>query len=116
MNISASVKRPALVLAASLATAMLAAGPAAAEGYTITIKGHRFDPENLEVPAGQRFQITVVNQDPTPEEFESNEFHVEKLVNGNSKIIVFVGPLKPGTYGYFGDFNPDTAQGTLTAK
>jgi len=29
---------------------------------------------------------------------------------------VFVGPLKPGRYPFFGDFNADTAQGALLVR
>jgi hypothetical protein len=29
---------------------------------------------------------------------------------------VFVGPLRPGTYPYFGEFHMDTAKGTLIAE
>ncbi len=83
---------------------------------TIIIKDHRFEPAELTVPAGQKIKLTVDNQDPTPEEFESNDLNREKVVAGNKKIIVFIGPLKPGTYKYFGDFHNKTAQGTITAQ
>jgi hypothetical protein len=42
--------------------------------------------------------------------------HREKLVAAGSTIKVHLGPLKPGTYHFFGDFHQDTAQGVLTAK
>lgn len=87
-----------------------------AADFTITIKDHKFSPEELVVPAGEKIRLTVVNQDPTPEEFESHDLGREKIINGNSKGIVFIGPLKPGTYGYFGEFNMDTAQGKIIAK
>ena len=34
------------------------------------------------VPANKRIQLTVVNDDPTPEEFESKEMKVEKVIPG----------------------------------
>jgi hypothetical protein len=37
-------------------------------------------------------------------------------VPGKGKIIVMVGPLKPGKYEFFGEFNMDTAQGALIAE
>lgn len=104
----------ALSAAALLATAAMPA--LAAESFTITIKDHKFSPETLEVPAGTKIKLLVVNEDPTPEEFESNDLMREKIINGNSKAVVFIGPLEPGEYGYFGEFNMDTAKGTIVAK
>jgi len=81
--------------------------------FDIVIKDHQFHPARLEVPAGVKVKLIVDNQDPTPEEFESYEFNREKVIMGNSKASVFVGPLKAGEYPFFGEFNPETAQGTL---
>lgn len=117
MKCFASPKRFATTLALPLAAVVLVGAPALAkDGYTVTIKDHKFDPASIEAPAGERFQLTVVNEDPTPEEFESHDFHVEKIVGGNSTIKVSVGPLEPGEYKFFGEMHDHTAQGTLTVK
>jgi plastocyanin len=84
--------------------------------YTLIIRQHRFEPAELEIPAGKKIALVVKNLDATPEEFESIELHREKVVAGGSEITVYVGPLKPGRYEFFGDFNPDTARGHLIAK
>lgn len=84
--------------------------------FELVIKNHVFVPTSLTVPANTKFKLLVKNQDPTPEEFESYELHREKVVLGNSEIVVFIGPLDPGTYPFFGDFNQSTARGTLVAK
>lgn len=84
--------------------------------YTIVIKDHQFDPASLTIPAGQKIKLTVDNQDPTVEEFESFDLNREKVVSGNKKIIVFIGPLKQGSYKYFGDFHQKTAQGLIVAQ
>lgn len=84
--------------------------------YTLTIKNHRYEPTTLRVPADTKIKIKIVNSDSTPEEFESSDFNREKIVMPNSSITVFVGPLKAGKYGFFGDFHQDTAQGTLIAE
>jgi Cupredoxin-like domain len=68
------------------------------------------------VPAGTKVRLTIRNDDATPEEFESTELHREKVVPPGQQIIVIVGPLDAGTYGFFGDFHKDTAQGKLIAK
>jgi hypothetical protein len=88
----------------------------AADDLVLTIKDHKFTPETLEVPAGQKLKIRVVNQDPTPEEFESYELNREKIIAGNSEAVIFINPLKAGTYPFFGEFNMDTAKGQLVAK
>jgi len=82
---------------------------------TILIKNHQFNPSQLSVPAGQKLQITVDNQDPTPEEFESFDLDREQVVEGNKKIIVYIGPLKPGTYKYWADFHKDST-GVIVAQ
>ena len=83
---------------------------------TLGVRDHRFEPAELNVPADVKFKLMVHNYDPTPEEFESAELRREKVVPGNDEIVVFIGPLKPGTYPFFGDFHQDTAQGHLIAK
>jgi plastocyanin len=86
------------------------------EPYTIVIKDHLFSPVPLTIPAGQKIRLNVENHDPTVEEFESYDLNREKIVSGNKKIIVFIGPLKQGTYKYFGDFHQKTAQGIIVAQ
>lgn len=98
--------------------ATLLAGAHAADVYeaTLTIQGHRFVPAEMKVPAGRKIKLTVINKDATAEEFESYELNREKVVAGNGRIIVYVGPLRPGRYPYFGEFHMDTAQGVLVAE
>jgi hypothetical protein len=90
--------------------------PAVAQDLVITIKDHKFSPSELKVPANKRVIITVVNDDPTPEEFESNEMKVEKVIPGKSKGTVRIGPLAPGRYPFFGEFHEATAQGVVIAE
>ena len=99
-----------------LALVILAPALARAEDYTVTIKDHRFSPAELKVPANKRLIITVVNDDPTAEEFESKELKVEKVIAGKSKGTVRIGPLKPGRYPFFGEFHEATAQGAVIAE
>jgi len=105
-----------LVLALFAAYALGAAPASAQETYIIVIKDHSMNPAELEVPAGQKIKLLVDNQDPTPEEFESHSLNREKVIAGNSKATIFIGPLKPGSYEFFGDFHQATAQGRIVAK
>ena len=90
--------------------------PANKNVYTITIKDHIFTPDEIRVPAGEKIKLIVDNQDPTPEEFESDDFRREKIIAGHSKATIFVGPLEPGKYHFFGEFNLDKANGYLIAE
>lgn len=84
--------------------------------YTLTIKDHQFTPAELAVPANQQFKLIVENQDITPEEFESHDLNREKIVTGNGKITLNIGPLAPGQYHYVGEFHEDTAKGIIVAS
>jgi hypothetical protein len=101
-----------LALICDHATVALAQDPP----YTLTIKDHKFQPAEIEIPADKKIVLTVKNDDPTPEEFESVELRREKVVPGGDQITVYIGPLKPGRYEFFGDFNPATARGHIVAK
>ena len=92
--------------------------PAFAEtpSFNVVIKDHTFSPETTIVPAGEKVKLIIDNQDPTPEEFESRDMNREKIIKGNTKKTIFIGPLKPGAYRYFGEFHEDTARGTVIAK
>lgn len=82
----------------------------------LTVRDHRFVPTDVEVPAGVKVQIVVRNEDPTAEEFESDSLRREKVVPPGQSITVYVGPLKAGSYEFYGDFHQDTARGHLIAK
>ena len=84
--------------------------------YHLQIRNHLFYPDVLTVPAGIRFKLIIQNEDPSPEEFESFELNREKVIMGGATATVFIGPLKAGTYPFFGEFNPETAQGKMIAQ
>jgi plastocyanin len=83
---------------------------------SITIRGHKFEPAELHVPAGKRILLTVVNADPLSEEFDSSALKVEKVIAGKSEGIVRIAPLKPGTYDFVGEYHEETAKGRVIAE
>jgi len=87
-----------------------------ASSLKLVIKDHQFVPAELNIPSGTKIRLVVENHDATPEEFESYELNREKIIAGNSKTTVFIGPLEPGRYPFFGEFNPATAQGAIIVK
>lgn len=105
------------ILAVALSAALTCAGAQAAEPeVSLVIKNHRFEPAEVKVPAGQRVKLIVSNQDPTPEEFESHSLNREKVIPGGTKGSVYIGPLKPGRYDFFGEYNEATAKGVVVAE
>lgn len=84
--------------------------------YSLVLKDHMYSPSELKIPADTKVHIKVTNQDATPEEFESTEFNRESIVLPGQTIDVYVGPLKAGTYRFFGDFHQNTAQGHLVVE
>lgn len=103
---------------AALAAALLCAGPRAGEATEVElrIQNHLFDPAELVVPADTKVRVRIRNLDATPEEFESWELNREKVILGGESTVIFVGPLPPGEYPFFGEFNPKTAQGKLIVQ
>jgi plastocyanin len=103
-------------LASVFAVSLLGPAVVQAEDYLLVIKNHRFQPAELRVPAGKRVKLVIHNQDGTAEEFESHDLRREKIIPGNSKASIWVGPLPAGEYGFFGEFHEQTAKGKLIAK
>ena len=112
------VLRRITVLAALVTLGLGSASASAQEVLTanISIKNHQFYPSQIKVPAGKPLKLVVTNLDRTPEEFESDQMKFEKIVQGGGRITVFVAPLKPGQYNFFGEFNLKTAQGWIIAQ
>jgi hypothetical protein len=59
---------------------------AADDTITLSIQDHRFDPAQLDVPAGK------------------------------GQATISIGPLKPDTYEFAGEYHEGTAQGQIVAK
>lgn len=86
---------------------------AATPEFTLEIRDHLFFPSELVIPAQTKVRLRIINHDPTPEEFESFELNREKVILGGGTATLFIGPLKPGVYPFFGEFYPKTAQGRV---
>jgi len=106
--------RPALVCAALLVLPF--ATQAADPEFSILIRNHKFDPAELHVPAGQKIKLVVRNEDKTAEEFESKPLKREKIIQGGTTAIISLGPLKPGSYPFAGEYHEDSAKGVIIAE
>ncbi len=83
---------------------------------SLVIRDHVFVPAEIRAPAGKKVLLAVENRDATAEEFESFELNREKVIPPKAKGHVFVGPLAPGRYPFFGDFHEATARGVLIVE
>ncbi|MBA2126431.1 cupredoxin domain-containing protein [Hyphomicrobium methylovorum] len=107
----------ALVFAASSGFLLSSSAQASdEETFEISIKDHKFEPSKLTFPAGKRIKLIVKNLDPTPEEFESNDLNIEKIIPGNTEAIIRIKPIDPGVYIFFGEFNEATAKGHIIVE
>jgi hypothetical protein len=125
MPTAARPARRAILLAALFAPLAiplaipLAAGGAmaqnAAPSFTLTLKDGAWAPQELEVPANQKFELRVVNAGTRSAEFESKDMRREKVIPAGQTAVISAGPLKPGSYEFFDDFNPK-ARGRIVAR
>jgi len=79
-------------IAASLfaTTTLIAFSSHAEDALTmeIVVKDHVFSPAEMKLPKGKVVMLTIKNDDPTPMEFESKPFKLEKPIKGNSSAVV----------------------------
>jgi plastocyanin len=95
-----------------------AAARAAAEPLEVhlTLKNHRFDPQEVRVKGDGGIKLVVKNEDPSIEEFESPALRKEKKILGGHTLEMSFPFIKPGTYEFYGEFHADTAKGTLIVE
>jgi len=101
----------------ALLTFLLAASAALAETPTanLSIRNRVFEPKEVSVPAGQKVELRVRNEDAAAAEFESHELHREKVVPAGQEVVLNIGPLRAGRYEFYDDFNPKS-RGHIVAK
>src|ERR671930_1409780 len=95
------------IVAIALAALSVASVHAVAQEFNVVIRDHKFEPQEIRVPAGKRISIYINNEDASPEEFESRTLKVEKVIPGKSKGVVRIGPLDPGSYEVKGELNAE---------
>jgi hypothetical protein len=57
----------------------------------------------------------VRNATRRPAEFESAELNREKVIPAGTSATIYIGPLSPGSYPFFDDFQ-QSRRGTIIAK
>jgi hypothetical protein len=109
------LRRLLLSFAAMLSLTSSVAVRAELPEFELILRQHLFYPQRLQVPAGQKFRLVIRNQDDSPEEFDSFDLNREKVLFPGRRTIIYIGPLEPGIYSFFGEFHPNQAKGQIHA-
>ena len=83
---------------------------------TVIIRNHRFNPSEIDVPAGNDVVIEIRNEDASSEEFDLRALSFSTIVFGNDSETVRLLDVQKGRYPFFGDYHSGTAQGVLVAE
>jgi hypothetical protein len=100
---------PLPILITALLASLTAQG-AGDQSFELSLKEHKFSPQELTIPAEKRVKLTIKNLDATPAEFESHNFKAEKIVPAGQPLY---GTAEGGTYLFVDE---DQTKGTLIAK
>ncbi|GLX77095.1 hypothetical protein tinsulaeT_04350 [Thalassotalea insulae] len=84
--------------------------------FHLTLENHLFFPAEIEIPAGKKVKLIIFNKDAEAEEFDSFDLNREKVIFPGRKSTIYIGPLPPGDYEFFGEYNPNTATGKVIVK
>ena len=106
------------------ALAMLAVGTAAGHAVAadalaevpLVIEANRFLPDEVRVKAGASFVLVITNRDRGPEEFESHDLRIEKVIPPGKTVRLRLPALKAGTYPFVGEYHEQTAKGRIVAE
>lgn len=102
---AALLSQPALVTTARAETPV----------FKLSIRDQKFEPAELVVPVDQKIELHVTNAGTAAVEFESSDLRREKVIAPGQTAILYLGPLRAGTYKFFDDFRPST-RGQLIAR
>ncbi len=81
--------------------------------FDMTIKDHKFTPNEIHVAAGKAAVINLKNEDSTAEEFDSDALAIEKVIPGGRSGVIRLRPLDKGSYPFVGEYFQDTAKGVI---
>ena len=114
--------RPCAALLAGVTLVCFAPAPSpvgaadAPAELVLIIENNRFQPEEIKVKAGAPFLLVITNKDKGPEEFESHDLRIEKVIPAGKTIRLKVPALKRGSYGFVGEYHEKTAKGRILAE
>ena len=89
----------------------VAANATDASTIEVTLQNSAFSPTEVKVAANTAVILKFINKDAAAAEIEAKDLNIEKVVVGNSEIIVRVRPLKPGKYLFVNEYKEDVTKG-----
>ncbi|MDE2445461.1 MAG: cupredoxin domain-containing protein [Alphaproteobacteria bacterium] len=98
---------------------LLAAATAQAEEivtYETTLKDATFSVAEIKVPAGKPFIIKLNNANAAAAELEAKDLKIEKIVAGNSSIVVRVKAMEAGKYLFVDEYQESIAKGYIIVE
>jgi len=84
--------------------------------FEVVVRDGVFIPARIEVPAGRRVKLVLINEGPGPLEFENDEMRIEKVLNAGARSFVVLPKLKSGQYDFADEYNPITGEFSVIAK
>ncbi|WP_100642089.1 cupredoxin domain-containing protein [Alteromonas facilis] len=84
--------------------------------FRLELRENTFTPSELVIPANTKVRLVITNMDDTAEEFDSFDLNRERVIFANSSSTIFIGPLPPGRYEYFGEYHPVSARGFVVVE
>ncbi len=103
--------------ATTLAFAPLSAALAEyAPTIEIALKDAAFTPAEIHVAADKAFVIKLKNENAAPAELEAKDLKIEKVVAGNSEIVVKVKGMPAGKYLFVDEYQEDVAKGYVIVE
>lgn len=104
------------VVAGLLLGAALPAGAQAPPEIALVIEKNRFQPDVIKVKADAPFVLVITNKDKGPEEFESKDLKIEKIIPAGKTVRLRMPALKAGSYSFVGEYHEKTAKGRIVAE
>jgi len=104
-----------LFLGATLVAALPASAQAPPE-IPLVIEKNQFLPDVIKVKADTPFVLVITNKDKGPEEFESKDLKIEKIIPAGKTVRLRMPALKAGSYAFVGEYHEKTAKGRIVAE
>ena len=96
------------VAALGLLMACMGASRAELPGALLVLQNGRISPAQIELPAGQRIKLRLLNKGPGPIEFENLDLRIEKVLAEGGESFVVLAAMRPGRYRFIDEFHPET--------
>ena len=106
----------ALMVVLAMAVGLVAVAAAADVEVPLVLEKNRWQPDVIKVKAGAPFVLVITNKDKGPEELDMLSPRIEKVIPAGKTVRLKMPALKPGSYGFIGEYHEKTAKGRILAE